>query len=102
MVNTERDHQTMSVRSTIISQIEQIAAEQDKRLAPLNDDLALLESGLDSLALAILVVRLESILGVDPFTSSNDVYFPKTLGEFIRYYEEALISTQPSQRAGQS
>jgi len=90
----------MSVRSTIISQIEQIAAEQYKTLPPLNDDLALLESGLDSLALAILVVRLESILGVDPFTSSNDVYFPKTLDEFIRYYEQALTSTQPSQRAG--
>jgi acyl carrier protein len=102
MVSPERDHQTMSVRSTIISQIEQIAAEQNKHLAPLNDDLALLESGLDSLCLAILVVRLESILGIDPFTSSNDVYSPKTVGELIRYYEQALISAQPNQQASQS
>lgn len=77
----------MSVKSTVISQIEQIAAEQNKKLAPLTDDLLLAESGLDSLALAILVARLEASLGFDPFTASDDVYYPTTLGDFIRFYE---------------
>jgi acyl carrier protein len=76
-----------SVRSTIISQIEQVARDQKKRLAPLTDNLPLLESGLDSLAFAVLVARLEEILGIDPFTASSEVYYPTTLGDFISFYE---------------
>ena len=34
----------MSIRLTIISQIQQVATEQKKTLAPLSDDLPLLES----------------------------------------------------------
>lgn len=79
---------TASVRSTILSQIEQIGREQSKKLASLTDDLALLESGLDSLAFAILVTRLEETLGCDPFTESSEVYYPTTLGDFIRFYEK--------------
>jgi acyl carrier protein len=78
----------MSVRSTIITQIEQVAAEQHKKLVPLTDDLILLESGLDSLAFAILVTRLEDALGYDPFATSDDVYYPVTLGDFVRFYEK--------------
>jgi acyl carrier protein len=76
-----------SIRATIIAQMEQIAREQNKKLAPLADNVLLLESGLDSLAFAILVARLEDALGYDPFTASNEVYYPTTLGEFIAFYE---------------
>lgn len=79
----------MSVRLTVTSQIEQIAGEQQIKLPILTDDLVLLDSGLDSLCFAILVARLEDTLGVDPFTSSDDVYFPVTLGDFVRVYENA-------------
>ena len=82
----------MSIRLTIIEQMQQIAAEQEKQLAALTDDLVLLESGLDSLGFAVLVARLEDVLGLDPFTSSDDVYYPVTLGEFIRFYENAAKS----------
>ena len=78
-----------SVRSTIISQIEQVAEEQKVKLPPLTDELVLLDSGLDSLGFAILVARLEDTLGFDPFTASDVVYFPVTLGDFIRVYENA-------------
>ncbi|QGM47087.1 phosphopantetheine-binding protein [Methylocystis heyeri] len=77
----------MSIRLTITSQIQNIAAEQHKKIAPLDDKLLLSESGLDSLCFAILVARLEDELGVDPFTASEEVYFPTTLGEFIELYE---------------
>lgn len=77
----------MSIRLTITSQIENIAAEQHKKIAALDDKLLLSESGLDSLCFAILVARLEDELGVDPFTASEEVYFPTTLGEFIELYE---------------
>lgn len=81
----------VSIKSTIISQIEQIAKEQDKTLVHLTEDLPLLESGLDSLALAILVARLEDALGVDPFSASDNVYYPTTLGDLIRCYEKAAV-----------
>ena len=78
-----------SIRETILSQIRQIAQEQDKNLAPLTDDLVLLESGLDFLSFAILVAHLEDALGMDPFSTSDDVSFPVTLGQFIKFYEDA-------------
>ena len=77
----------MSIRLTIISQIQQVAAEQKKTLAPLADDLPLLESGLDSLCFAILVARLEDATGADPFTAADGARFPNTLGELIAFYE---------------
>jgi len=77
----------MSARSVILEFIPTIAAEQNRKIAPLADDLALTDSGLDSLCFAILVARLEDELGVDPFTASEEVYFPTTLGEFIELYE---------------
>jgi acyl carrier protein len=79
----------MSVKATVISQIQQIAKDNKKSLPPLTDDLVLLDSGLDSLALAILVVRLEELLGCDPFTESDDMAYPVTLDDFIRFYEHA-------------
>jgi acyl carrier protein len=79
----------MSIKSTIISQINEVASEQGKLVAPLNDELPLLDSGLDSLCFAILVARLEDKLGVDPFTASDDVYFPVTFGDFVKFYESA-------------
>ena len=78
-----------SVRAEVLAQLNQIAEEQDKCLAPLRDDLALLDSGLDSLCFAIIVARLEDQLGIDPFSSAEDAGFPVTLGEFIRFYENA-------------
>ncbi len=77
----------MTARLTILAEIEQVAKEQNKSLRPLTDDLELLESGLDSLCFAILVARLEDRIGYDPFTMSDDVEFPVTLGEFIGVYD---------------
>ena len=78
----------MSVKSTVLDQFKQVATEQNKTLAPLSDDLSLLESGLDSLCFAIIVARLEDALGVDPFTAEI-ADFPVTLGDFIKIYEVA-------------
>ena len=78
----------MDVRSEILAQVQQVGQEQDMRLAPLTDDLALLDSGLDSLCFAILVARLESTMG-DPFSDSEHARFPVTLGDFIKFYENA-------------
>jgi acyl carrier protein len=79
----------MSVRSTVISLFEDVAEEQQVKLPALSDDLVLTDSGLDSLGFAILVARLEDTLGFDPFSLSDDVFFPVTLGDFVRVYEDA-------------
>jgi hypothetical protein len=79
----------MSTRSRIVQAIEDIAAGQKKTLAPLTDDLALTNSGLDSLCFALLVARLEDETGRDPFTESDEVSFPVTLGDLIALYEHA-------------
>jgi acyl carrier protein len=79
----------MSIESIVRSEFEQVAREQEKALSSLSDDTVLLDSGLDSLCFAIIVARLEDQLGVDPFTASEDVYFPVTLGDFIKFYQDA-------------
>jgi hypothetical protein len=80
----------MNVRSQILEQFKQVAQEQDKQLGPLSDELPLMDSGLDSLCFAIVVARLETVLGVDPFSASGDAPFPVNLGEFIHFYEHAV------------
>ena len=82
----------MSIKSIVISELRQIAEENQKNLPPLTDDLILLDSGLDSLSIAVLVARLEDTLGFDPFTESDDFSYPVTLGDFIRFYENGSKS----------
>jgi acyl carrier protein len=79
----------MSVRSRIVATIAQVANDQRKTLPPITDDLSLLDSGLDSLCLAIIVARLEDVLSVDPFSTDQEIEFPTTIGDLIRLYEDA-------------
>ena len=80
----------MSVRETIVSVFTDVAREQRRTLAPLTDDLPLLNSGLDSLCLAIIVANLEGRLGVDPLSAGDDVEIPTTFGDFVALYENAV------------
>jgi acyl carrier protein len=77
----------MSIRDLVLQEIRNVAAEQDKTLPPLTDELALLESGLDSLCFAILVSRLEDATGRDPFSAAKASEFPHTIGDLIAFYE---------------
>ena len=70
----------MSIRSTILAQIVEIAEQQKRRLMPLNDNLPLLESGLDSLCIAVLVASLDERLNLDPFSSDSNFDLPVTVG----------------------
>lgn len=79
----------MNTRSEILNQFRQVSQEQGRHLSPLTDKLPLVDSGLDSLSFAIVVSRLESSLGLDPFSTDEDVRFPATFGEFINFYENA-------------
>ena len=84
----------MTTKAVIISHLEQIVTAANKTLPPhMTDDLVLVESGLDSLGMAILVTRLEDTLGVDPFTDSQMKSPPVTLGDFVKLYENASNGT---------
>jgi acyl carrier protein len=80
----------MDVRSVVIATIKGVAEQQDVVLAPLEDALPLLETGLDSLCMAIIVAQLEDKLDVDPFDVEDDFVFPVTIGDFITVYEHAV------------
>ena len=56
-------------------------------VSALGDNSVLLESGLDSLGFAVLVVRLEETLGYDPFVLMSEPVYPRTFGEFLDIYE---------------
>jgi acyl carrier protein len=82
----------MTIRSTILTTFESVGREQEKSLAALSDDLPLLESGLDSLCIAIIVARLEDSLGLSPFDTEEEIQFPVTVGDFVAFYETAAAS----------
>jgi acyl carrier protein len=74
-----------------MNEFDQVAKEQSVQLAQLTDDLAILDSGLDSLCLAVVVARLEDELGVDPFSAAvAGEQLPVTVGDFIQLYEDAI------------
>jgi len=77
----------MTIRSTILVNIQKIAAAYERDIASLNDDVALVDSGLDSLCLAVVVAHLEDELGLDPLSSV--ARFPVTIGDFIKLYENS-------------
>jgi acyl carrier protein len=78
----------MSIRSTVVLEIQQIAGQHDIDLPPLAEGTVLVESGLDSLAIAILVARLEDALGFDPFSECESFPAIVTLGDLVRFYED--------------
>jgi acyl carrier protein len=77
----------MTVQSTILDMFKEVANEQSRPVAYLNESLVLLDSGLDSLCFAIIVARLEDKLGFDPFSANDNVEYPVTLGDMMRCYE---------------
>lgn len=81
----------MVIRDKIIDTIYLVAEiTKSSIVTPLNDDTLLLQSGLDSLGLAVLVSQLEENLGYDPFAIAIEPFYPRSLGEFIEFYERTF------------
>jgi hypothetical protein len=81
----------MTMKLTILNEMVAVAADLGLRLAPLRDDLPLLECGLDSLGFAVLVSRLEDVTGRDPFAAAAASRYPKTIGDLVAFYDEVLV-----------
>ena len=78
----------MNIRAVVYDRVKSVAEQQRKVLPPLTDDLRILESGLDSLCLAILIANLDDELNLSPF-DADEVEIPVTLGDLVRVYENA-------------
>ena len=79
----------MELKETIGRVLKAVAEQQSVMLPDvIEQDMALLDSGLDSLAFAILVAELESELGYDPFSLMSTPVYPATYGEFCAMYEK--------------
>lgn len=80
----------MNIEKIIKQTFEEVFAENNQisEMPNLDENFVLLESGLDSLGFAVLVVKLEEKLEFDPFILSETPYYPQTLGEFIKFYED--------------
>ncbi len=79
-----------TLKSKILEVFREVFEEQVEGVPvpDLVDESVLLDVGLDSLGFAVLVIRLEEKLGFDPFLQSDVAFYPKTLGEFVQFYEE--------------
>ncbi len=86
----------MQLRELIESMFSEVVASSGASLrGVLSDDSELLQTGLDSLGFAILVVRLEEALGYDPFVLTDQPVYPQTFGEFVAMYERYASHRKP-------
>ena len=81
----------MTIKDLVLNEIRRVAADHNKTLPPLTDNLLLTDSGLDSLCFAILVARLEDLTGRDPLGENDSKPFPRTIGELVALYEQAVV-----------
>lgn len=79
---------TMNIEETIRTEFLSVLQSSGQQLSePLTHDTILLRSGLDSLGFAILVARLEEVLGFDPFVLMSEPVYPQSFGDFVGIYE---------------
>lgn len=80
---------SIALDDVVVSVFNEVYLTQVGKEPPeLRSDAVLLETGLDSLGFAILVTRLEEELGYDPFTLSEEAYYPQTIGDFVDFYRK--------------
>ena len=80
----------MSTRTTIAEVFTRVAREQKRTLAPLTDNLKLVDSGLDSLSMALVVAHLDDAFNANPFDTLQT--FPVTFADFVGLYDHARVT----------
>jgi len=76
----------MNTHEIISKTIVAILLERGAAAPELKPETRISASGLDSLDIAVLVVRLEERFGVDPFSLKTLDRYPQTLGELAAMY----------------
>ncbi len=80
------DEMSEVIRTTFVEVYERDGKKKYSGNLDLNP--VLLETGMDSLGFAILVTQLEEKLDFDPFSDSEDAFYPTYFDEFVKFYFE--------------
>ncbi|MEV0134017.1 phosphopantetheine-binding protein [Dactylosporangium sp. NPDC050688] len=80
------DHEELQI--VILEEITAYLTEEGRERTVLDLDDRVIESGLDSLGLAVVVTRLEDRLGYDPFGDYAGDAYPQTVRELVTFYQE--------------
>jgi acyl carrier protein len=86
----------MDIRQIIIETFDEVRqTTNNANLTQITDEMLLMETGIDSLGFAVIVVQLEEKLGFDPFSESDEPFYPRTVAEFVAYYQTHAIARTP-------
>lgn len=78
---------TTDIRGQVIKEITEVFSSEGVEFDSTMLSKPVMGIGVDSLAYAILVARLEQKLGRDPFTSNPELGYPELLEDFVKAYE---------------
>lgn len=86
----------MDIRQIIIETFNEVGQTTNgANFSHMADDTPLMETGIDSLGFAVIVVQLEEKLGFDPFSESDEPFYPRTVAEFVAYYQTHAAARTP-------
>lgn len=74
------------VHAAVVEQVSRLFAEEDKPVPDIGLDDGLIDLGLDSLSLAVIITRLEEVLGYDPLDVIEGGEYPRTVRELVAVY----------------
>ncbi|MGY4643752.1 acyl carrier protein [Cellulomonas sp. URHB0016] len=74
------------IKQTVVGEMSRLLVEEGSGHGTITDSDGLMDMGLDSLAFAVLITRLETSLGYDPFMAIEQGAPPRTVGELVDFY----------------
>lgn len=75
-----------NLRSIVVAELHTLLEEEGNPRETLVGDDSLVGIGIDSLAFAVLITRLEEALGFDPFMAIEQGGLPRTVNELVELY----------------
>lgn len=74
------------IHAVVVGEIARLLAEDDKPVPPIGPDDGLVDLGLDSLSFAVVITRLEELLGHEPLELIEGGDYPRTVMELVAVY----------------
>jgi acyl carrier protein len=72
--------------TAVVAEITRLLAEEGKPVPSIGLDDGLIDLGLDSLSFAVVITRLEELLGYEPLDLIESGEFPRTVRELVAVY----------------
>jgi acyl carrier protein len=77
------------IHTAVVGEIARLLAEDDKPVPSIGPDDGLIDLGLDSLSFAVVITRLEELLGYEPLDLIESGAYPRTVRELVAVYAGA-------------